>query len=178
MGADKRTVLIDGTPMLLRTLERVADQPVVVVVDPRDPPDLRLPDHARLIPDTRPGDGPLAALEAGLAAVTDQIVLVIAADMPWVEPRVLRLLADRLADDPASGIACLGDDERSRPLPIAIRREPVLARLTPLLDAGERRLQALLPGALVVPPDEWVSLDPGRGSLRDVDVPADLVAVP
>jgi molybdopterin-guanine dinucleotide biosynthesis protein A len=175
MRTDKRSVPIDGVPMLLRTIDRLAGSGILLVIDPSDPPDLPIPAHVRVIPDTRPGQGPLAALEAGLAAVNDPIALAIAGDMPWAEPRVLRLLADRLAEHPGIDVACLGDGEHARPLPLVIRREPLLARLTPLLDAGERRLRALLPGALVLPPDDWRWLDPGRGTLRDIDVPADLV---
>jgi molybdopterin-guanine dinucleotide biosynthesis protein A len=178
MGMDKRMALIEGRPMLLRTLDRLAGSPVLLVIDPRDPPDLPLPDHIGLIADTRPGAGPLAALEAGLAAVNHPLALVIAGDMPCVEAPVLRLLAERLAQADLADVACLADEQGPRPLPIAVRREPLLARLTPLLDTGERRLRALLPGAQVMPLEEWLPLDPGRGSLRDVDVPADLVSVP
>jgi molybdopterin-guanine dinucleotide biosynthesis protein A len=178
MGTDKRTVPIGGRPMLLRTLERLADSPVVVVIDPRDPPDVALPDQVRVIPDTRPGEGPLAALEAGLGTVTAPIALVIAGDMPWVEPSVLALLAQRLEGRPAADVACLADRDGPRPLPLAIRTAPTLTRLGPLLDAGERRLRALVPGSLVLAEDEWQPLDPGRGTLRDVDEPADLVAQP
>ncbi len=178
MGTDKRSVPIDGTPMLLRTLDPLVGLPVLLVIDPRDPPELRLPDNVRMIPDTRPGGGPLAALEAGLAAVRDPTVLVVAADMPWVEPAVLRLLATRLADEPEADVACLTDEEGPRPLPLAVRRAAVLARMTPILDTGERRLRALVQDALQLPTEEWVPLDPTRGTLRDVDTPADLLAVP
>jgi molybdopterin-guanine dinucleotide biosynthesis protein A len=178
MGTDKRNVPIDGTPMLLRTIARCAGSTVSVVIDPRDPPNMRLPDHVHEIPDARPGEGPLAALEAGLSTMTAPVIVVIAADMPWVEPAVLRLLVARLDEHPDADVACLADEAAPRPLPIAIRRDPTLARLTPLLDEGERRLRSLLAGALVIPLADWLPFDPARATLRDVDVPADLVAVP
>ncbi|MET0772838.1 MAG: molybdenum cofactor guanylyltransferase [Candidatus Limnocylindrales bacterium] len=178
MGTDKRAVPIEGTPMLLRTIERLAGLPVMLAIDPRDPPNVPLPAHVRVIPDSRPGEGPLAALEAGLAALTVPTVLVVAADMPWVEPSVLRLLARRLASHAEVDVACLADSAGPRPLPLAVRRAATLAHLTSLLDTGERRLRALLPGAAVIPPDEWRPLDPRQGTLRDVDVPADLATVP
>jgi molybdopterin-guanine dinucleotide biosynthesis protein A len=177
MGTDKRSVPVEGTPLLLRTLERCDGWPLAVAIDPRDSPSVPLPDPVQLIADSRPGEGPLAALEAGLAAMNASIVVVVAGDMPWVEPAVLRLLASRLEVHPNADIACLADEAGPRPMPLAIRRR-VLGRLTRLLDQGERRLRSLLPGALVIPLDAWLPLDPGRGSLRDVDVPADLVAVP
>jgi molybdopterin-guanine dinucleotide biosynthesis protein A len=178
MGCDKRSVPIDGEPMLLRTIRRLGAVPVVLVIDAGDPPELPMPRNVRVIPDTRPGEGPLAALEAGLAAVPDPIALVVAGDMPWLEPGVLRLLSAGLADHPEIDVACLGDGAATRPLPLAIRRVSLLAHLTTLLDRGERRLRALLDGALVIPAREWRALDPLAGTLRDVDTPADLVAIP
>jgi len=177
MGHDKRVALIDGVPMLLRAIERLAPSPTIVIIDPRHSLSLALPENVRVIPDSRPGEGPLAALEAGLRALTQDIVLVVAADMPRIEPSVLRLLVERLADEPATDVACLADEDRPRPLPLALRRAPVLARLSPLLDAGERRLRALLDGARVVLSAEWQPLDPTCGTLHDVDTPADLAAV-
>lgn len=174
MGTDKRLALVDGVPMLLRTLGRLAPAPALVIVDPRAPIPLALPPHTRLVPDTRPGEGPLAALEAGLRATDAPIVLVVAGDMPWIEPRVLALLASRLLTDATATVACLAGEEGPRPLPLGLRREPVLARLTPLLDSGERRLTALLPGASMVPALDWLPLDPRRDTFRDVDTPADL----
>lgn len=176
MGTDKRWVPIDGTPMLFRTLDRLVGSPVLLVIDPRDPPDVQLPDHVRVIPDTRPGEGPLAALEAGLVMATAPIALVIAGDMPWVEPPVLRLLTERLAGHSDADVACLADHQGPRPLPLALRREAMVPMVTSLLDRGERRLRALLAGALVIGEDEWHPLDPAHGTLRDVDVPADLKA--
>lgn len=176
MGTDKRLVPIDGVPMLQRTLERLAPAPCLVIIDPRDPPDLVLPEHARSIADSRPGDGPLAALEAGLQATHASVVAVVGGDMPWVAPSVLDLLTLRLADDTGTDVACLSDDRGPHPLPLALRRDRVLGRVTVLLDEGERRLRALLPGALVVDHASWRRVDPPGGTLRDVDTPADLLA--
>lgn len=175
MGTDKRQVPIDGVPMLRHTLDRLAPNPCVVVIDPRDVPMLALPDHARMVSDTRPGQGPLAGLEAGLLAVESGLVAVVAGDMPWVVPDVLRLLADRLAAAAATDVACLDDGADSRPLPLALRRDRVLPRVTALLDQGERRLRRLLDDAIVVPPASWLPLDPTGATLRDVDTPGDLV---
>lgn len=177
MGEDKRMAPIAGVPMLLRTLDRLGASTILVVVDPRRPLPVELPAGIRVVADSRPGKGPLAALEAGLRALTDEVALVVGGDMPRIEPAVLRLLADQLRGDPGAIAACLSDGERPRPLPLALRRAPVLDRLPAWLDAGERRLRALLDGAHVLTPDEWLPLDPGRGTLQDVDTPEELAAV-
>jgi molybdopterin-guanine dinucleotide biosynthesis protein A len=169
-------VPIGGIPMLQRTLERLVPAPVVIVVDPRSPLPPSLAVAARVIPDTRPGEGPLAALEAGLLATDTRVVTVVAGDMPWVSPVVLRLLATRLEAEPTASIACVADEDGPRPLPLAARCDRALPLVTALLDSGERRLRALLRDAVVVPLAGWLPLDPDRGSLRDVDTTADLVA--
>jgi len=176
MGHDKRVALIDGVPMLLRAIERLAPSPTIVIIDPRHSLSLALPENVRVIPDSRPGEGPLAALEAGLRALTQDIVLVVAADMPRIEPSVLRLLVSvsRMSRD---GCRVPRGRGPPRPLPLALRRAPVLARLSPLLDAGERRLRALLDGARACCPPNGSPSTPRCGTLHDVDTPADLAAV-
>lgn len=177
MGTDKLCLDIDGVPMLQRTIDRLAG-PVLLVLDPRRAAG-PLPVHRRgirSVVDTRPGAGPLAALEAGLDACVDApITLVVAGDMPWLDPGVLVLLVTRLADAPDRDVVCLADTDGPRPLPLAIRPARVLPRLTALLDAGERRLRALLADATVIGPAAWHAIDPRGDTLRDVDTPADLV---
>ncbi len=180
MGTDKRLVDIDGVPMLQRVLDRVAGASrVVIVIDPSRPlPDALVRGDGRtVVPDLRPDAGPLAGLEAGLAALaSDPAALVVGADMPWIEPAVLGLVAERLTAQPDADLACLAFDGRRQPFPIACRPVLLLRRVTRLLDTGERRLRRLLDAAPVVAIDEvtWRRLDPAGGSVRDVDTPADL----
>ena len=94
--------------------------------------------------------------------------------MPSLEPAVLHLLVDAI--DPETSAAVLEGDDRARPLPMALRRNDAEAAARRLLADGERRLRALPTtlGAAVVPAATWRVLDPDGGTLRDVDVPADL----
>ncbi len=87
MGMDKRSVLVEGVPMLQRVVDRLAGHPVIIVVDPRRPDPPVMPARSvRVVLDLRPGEGPLAALEAGLTASREPTALVVGADMPWLEP--------------------------------------------------------------------------------------------
>lgn len=179
MGTDKRFALIDGEPLLQRVLRMLPPTPdILVVIDPTRPlPPTFLDARVRPIPDIRTGAGPLAGLEAGLSAARGDTALVVAGDMPWLEPAVVELLADRLASEPGHDLACLVLDGRREPLPMACRRLPTLARATQLLDAGERRLRAILEDSRVVAIDEsaWRTADPAGHSLQDIDTPADLI---
>jgi len=101
-----------------------------------------------VIPDQRPGAGPLAGLDAGLAAARARgasRLLVIPCDMPWLDAKDLRRLAGHVAPlvHPSTG-----------GLPLAADVTPELAAaVRAALDAGRRRLRDLLAaeGAVVVP---------------------------
>ncbi len=184
MGTDKRLVFVGGVPMLQRVIDRLPGTPrVVIVVDPARPlPDeLARGDDRVVIPDMRHEAGPLAGLEAGLTALaSDPLALVVGTDMPWIEPAVLASLVTRLAAEPDTDLACLTFDGRREPFPMACRPALLLARVTGLLDGGERRLRLLLDAAQVVAIDEpeWRLLDPAGDSVRDIDTPADLALAP
>jgi FdhD protein len=128
--------------------------------------------------DRRSGQGPLAGIEAALAAAAHDIVVVVAGDHPRVAPAVLAALVDRLVADPAASAVVLATDRGPQPLVAAYRRE-VAGVAGALLDAGERRATRLLDHltARALAPPEWRRLDPAGGSALDVDTPADLRAV-
>lgn len=172
MGSDKRLLLVDGEPMLRRVARVVAgatDELIVSVSESHPlPPDILGDTRARTVVDARPDAGPLAGLEAALAAATHPVAVVVAADMPWVEAGLLRTLLVRLAETDADAAAAM-TDRGPQPLLAAYRRDPSLAAATKLLDAGERRMRALL-GFLAV---EVVHAP--EGVAMNVNHPADLV---
>jgi molybdopterin-guanine dinucleotide biosynthesis protein A len=177
-GRDKLAEPIDGRPLLHHaiTAVRALTEEVAVVAAPgQEPP---LPAGVRLVHDVAAFEGPLAGLCEGLEAMdpaTDRVV-VVAGDMPSLEPAVLSRLVDSLG--PSIDIALLEVGGEPVPLPMAVRRAPALASARLLLAAGERRLRAL-PGALhttVVAETTWRLDDPHGATLRDIDRPSDLVA--
>jgi molybdenum cofactor guanylyltransferase len=122
-----------------------------------------------------PGAGPLAALVAGAMALrergSDDGLLLLAVDLPFVEPPLLQLLA---AIDPGEGVVVPLADGRQQPLcahysPAALRRAGALAA------EGERALKALLGAVDVDEIDEpaWQRVSPPR-ALDDIDTPEDL----
>jgi molybdopterin-guanine dinucleotide biosynthesis protein A len=172
MGRDKRLLPIDGEPMLrrvVRSIASISDEVIVVTAPGRPLPEGVLDGlDARVVSDGRSEAGPLAGLEAGLRACRTDLAIVVAADMPWIDPGLLAGLLVRLADADADAVAVAGD-RGPEPLLAAYRCGPVLASVTRLLDAGERRMAALL-GALRV---ETIS-DAGGRSAVNVNEPADL----
>lgn len=174
-GRDKLAEPIDSRPMLDHVIERVRAVATDIVVVGRPDGSAAVPDDVVRVDDDRPFEGPLAGLGGGLRALDPGLerVLVVGGDMPALVPAVLdRLIAALERHDGA----VLADDTRPRPLPMALRRAVASAAADRLLDAGERRLRALLDvlDIEVIPPAVWRPDDPDGETLWDVDVAADL----
>ncbi len=176
-GGDKLAVSVDGRTILERAIDAacsVADEVVVVMAADGVPPST-LPPGVRVIRDPGPFEGPLVAVATGLEALSTDRVLIVAGDMPWLVPAVLRHLVDAL-DDEGLEATILETDERTQLLPTAVRRAAAASAAGRLIDGGERRLGALLEALRPahVPAAIWRVDDPDGTSLRDVDEPADL----
>ncbi|MFJ4712962.1 NTP transferase domain-containing protein [Streptomyces sp. NPDC088785] len=122
-GADKPGVRVGGRALLDRVLAACAGaRHTVVVAAPR--PTARPVGWAREEP---PGGGPLAALGAGVRALDGapeprpDTVVVLSADLPFLEPRTVRLLLDTLAGQQAEGALLTDGEGRDQPLVAAYR---------------------------------------------------------
>ena len=182
LGVDKRLVRVDGHALLARTIKSlrplVADLHVVVaddgdrsvVAEALGPGSEDVAVHV----DLREDCGPAAGLEVALQVARHDLVLVVATDHPRLHADVLRLLIERAERTSALAVA-LGGTYGGEPL-LAVYRTTALPMVQVELDAGVRRLQAVLADLdpVVIPEDEWRAFDPDGATLHDIDVPADL----
>lgn len=164
-GADKPGLVVGGRTLLERVLAACAGAGTTVVVGPARPTGRGDVCWAREDP---PGGGPVAALAAGLAAVTAERTVLLAADLPFLDGRTLdRLLA--ALDDPGRDAAVLVDaDGRDQPLTGAYRTAALRAALARLGDPAGRPLRRLLaplrivrladPGGAALDCDTWEEL--------------------
>lgn len=145
MGQRKAALLIGGEPLLRRVVRRLrlAVRDVLVVGST---------DLAALVPDTRiiqdlplhQGYGPLAGLEAALDAIETLHAFVIACDMPFVAPDLVRAMVALAIADPASDALVLRTSQGIEPLH-AVYSRVCLPAIRRRLDVGECSLQRLLP---------------------------------
>jgi molybdopterin-guanine dinucleotide biosynthesis protein A len=168
-----------GAPLLHHAVVRLSDVclEVVVVVAPKGPePDLPDRRGLRLARDPVEGRGPLAGLAAGLADVETELALVAAGDMPDMSSSVLLEMVAQARESGADA-AALEHVGTLRPLPVVLRAEPAREAARALLGRGERSLTALLTALRVTRLAEstWLPLDPHGSTLRDVDLPEDLL---
>ncbi|QYX78790.1 NTP transferase domain-containing protein [Streptomyces akebiae] len=177
-GTDKPAVRVGGRALLDRVLNACAGAATTVVVaDPR--PTARPVLWAREEP---PGGGPLAALGAGLRHTTAPYVVVLSADLPFLDEETVRRLLDALlaAQGPADGVLVTDPDGRDQPLVAAYRAETLrreLARLAVehdgLTGLPLRRLTAALRLTRITDPlasfdcDTWDDIAAARARIRE-----------
>ncbi|WP_328425813.1 NTP transferase domain-containing protein [Streptomyces sp. NBC_00443] len=137
-GVDKPGVRVGGRPLLDRVLAACSDaRTTVVVADPR--PTARPVTWAREDP---PGGGPVAALDAGLRHTGAEQVVVLSADLPFLDEGTVRRLLAALRSGGADGALLTDADGRDQPL-VAAYRAPALRRELAALTQGRDGLAGL-----------------------------------
>lgn len=176
MGVDKTLLSFEGRTLVARVCDAVGEvcEKIVVVTNrPEALADAGLPEGVEVIRDRVAYQGPLGGLATVMDGAQTEWVLAVAADMPSLEPAVVRALWD-LRD--GGDVVVPVSEKGPEPL-LALYRVP--ACVTPargVLATGRRRLVALFPqvNVIEVPIDALRSADPELRSLMNVNTPADL----
>ena len=164
-GQAKPQLEVGGRTMLAAVLAAVDDAAVRVVVGPPQP----LPAGVRQVREQPPRGGPVAALRAGLAEASTDVVAVLAGDLPFLTGAVISDLRGRLTGD---GVLVVDDGGRDQYL-LGVWRTAALRAATADVRGPTSLRRVLAPLAVVryrppVPPGTpppWT----------DCDTPADLV---
>lgn len=124
-------------------------------------------------PDLRPGLGPLSGVHAALATTHASAVLVVACDLPFVLPALLKRLVEELGPAVDAALPRIG----GRTVPVcAVYRVTCLDILEACLDRGELRAQKFVAelNARFITGDELARVDPDGLALKNINTPADL----
>lgn len=166
MGRDKALLPVGGTAMVRRVITALGGagyHPIVAIGGDR--PALEAL-GVTVVDDSWPGEGPLGGILTALLR-TEGPVVVVACDLPWIEPATVRCLVATAGAERVDVIVARSD-----------RREPLCACWQPSARphvvasfmAGERAVHRVLAGLRVAE----VQVDPR--TLVDADTPADLAA--
>jgi FdhD protein len=178
MGVDKTLLPVDGETLLARVVDAVSavcEHTVVVTNRAEQIAEAGLPTDTPVLIDEVSYQGPLGGLVTALKGAPDDWVLAVAADVPWLEPEVIRALWD--ARDGAQVVVAV-TEKGVEPLLALYHRDclPVARRV---LASGRRRLVAMFPELTVVelPLETLRAADPTLRSLVNVNTPEDLAEV-
>jgi molybdopterin-guanine dinucleotide biosynthesis protein A len=176
MGRPKAWLEVGETVLLSWVVQRLAPSFSEVMVSFAEPEQLERLLPYRVVFDRKVGSGPLAGIEAGLAAARLDPVFAVACDMPYVTRAVaeMAVAAARTCDAAIPRV-----DGRPEPVCAAYRKS-ALPTIRAALDAGNRKAAEVLAGLDVtwldgLDRDLFVSLNTGddyqrwRNALRQSD---------
>jgi FdhD protein len=178
MGVDKTLLPVDGETLLARVVDAVSavcQHTVVVTNRAEQVAEAGLPSDTPVLIDEVSYQGPLGGLVTALKGAPDDWVLAVAADVPWLEPEVIRALWD--ARDGAQVVVAV-TEKGIEPL-LALYHRDCMPAARRVLASGRRRLVAMFPELRVVelPLETLRAADPMLRSLINVNTPEDLAEV-
>jgi molybdopterin-guanine dinucleotide biosynthesis protein A len=149
-GADKGLQLLDGDPLALHVLRRLAPQAGDLLISANRNLDeyrrLGEPFNASVVADTFADyPGPLAGLLAALKAARTEFVLTVPCDAPYLDEHLATRLADALVSngaDLACAVAIDAAGTRTLHPVFALVRASLADDLDAWLRAGERKVRA------------------------------------
>lgn len=107
--ADKVCAELAGTPMIRRVADRLVEPIDELVINCRTDQTERIDaalagynHEVRVAEDPKPDRGPMAGIHTGLRATTGEYAVVVAADMPFIEPALVSHLFARAAGHDAA----------------------------------------------------------------------------
>ena len=151
---------------ILSALRPVVDE---IVLAARDPAQCERFGHlagVRCVSDIRQGIGPTGGLHAGVLEVRGDLVVVVACDMPCINPRVIEHLFSLMDDYDA--VIPAWNPEMLEPLHAVYRRSALLAYLE---EPGHRSLREMVKAMRVrfVEIDELRRMDPELMTFTNVN---------
>jgi molybdopterin-guanine dinucleotide biosynthesis protein A len=174
-GRDKAAALLAGKSMLQRAVDactEVALSLIIVKARGQTLPDVLTDLRLRTIEDAFPESGPLGGIYTGLAAAEIPYAVVVACDLPLLQPALLRALVELAAGHDAAIPVRNGAPE---PLCAVYSRtciEPARERLESHRFSAAGLLEDV--DALLVTEEEWQRHDPAGRSFLNVNREGDL----
>ncbi len=173
MGHDKAALLLNGRPLVARVVERLRLALAnIIVIGPHSLAALQ--PGAPVIPDARPGLGPLGGLATALDVTDTEWLFLVACDMPFIQPALVRHMASLALATPDAEAVALRAPGGLEPLHAAYRHDiaPHVARA---LASPRPSMRGLLESlrVLEVAPADVASLDPGNLSTFNANTPDD-----
>lgn len=173
MGRDKAFMEFEGQPLIARVADQVRQVGREVIVAGGAEPDAAryAPFADRCVADVYPGVGTLGGIHAGLQVARHELALVVACDMPFLNPDLLAWFVDA-----AGGwdLVVLKHEQGVEPLH-AVYRKTCLPAIEATIRSGERCAFAFYDQIRVrfVAPAEIAHLDPDLYSFRNLNTPQD-----
>lgn len=171
MGEDKALKTFLGRPLIQRVIERVApiaDEMIVTTNHPENYSFLNVP----LIPDLKPGRGPLGGLYTAIASASHPFVAVVACDMPFASAIFLDA-ATKLMIQEEADVVIAKNEGGYEPIHAVYRRATCLPAIENAINADQWKVIIWFPEVKVrvLTTDEIKKYDPSGLAFWNVNTP-------
>ncbi len=176
MGVEKALLPFRGTTLLERVVQRLAHLSDDLLIVSNNP-DIQKMAIRATYPDLTPGAGPLGGIYTGLHYAKHPAAVIVACDMPFVNPDLLTEEV-RLLEAMAVDVVIPAPDGKTEPLHAAYRRDICLPNIRAALDTGLSRLISWHPQVRVHPMEAEAirAFDPDLISFININTPDELRA--
>ena len=171
MGVNKALLEISGASLLHRTARLL--QPLVTDVTVIGPPECYSQMGLRILPDDRPGLGPLGGMATALRVSSSPWNLIVGCDLPYLTGEWLHFLLRRAL---ASSADALLPETARGPEPLcAIYHRRCLASILAAIERNNLKITQGLSACVVeiIPDAEWKAFDSGGRLFKNMNAPAD-----
>ncbi len=171
MGENKALKPFLGRPLIQRVVDRlapIADELLVTTNEPADLAFLQLP----LIPDLKPGRGALGGLYTALASAHQEVVAVVACDMPFASAPLITA-STRILELEAADVVIARTPEGFEPMHAVYRRLTCLPAIEAAIQADQWRVISWFPTVKVrtLTEEELARYDPDRTAFLNLNTP-------
>ena len=176
MGENKALLQLGGDSLIghvIRRMRLVTDELILITNSPAAYTHLDLPMHEDIVLNT----GALGGIYTGLTYASHDVVLCVACDSPFLEPKLLTYLISVLGTCDAAMPYTTRRAETQITLQTlcAAYSKRCLPIIAGMLEASELRVHALQEWANIkcIPPDVWQASDPEGMSFFNINTPED-----
>lgn len=174
MGQDKGLVELCGKPMIQNIIDRLlpfADEMIITTNQPGKYKQFGL----RIFEDVYKDYGALAGLHTALSSAGNEMVFVIACDLPFVNTSLFRFMKN-LFEVKAVDIVIPRTNMGYEPFHAFYKRHNCLPLVSDAIESGKRRLISWFDHAMVYPiyEDKLREFDPYLDSFVNINTPEDL----
>ena len=172
MGQDKGMLEIAGISLVQHILTRtkgLGNQTLITTNHPQNYAHLGVP----LVGDAQPGAGALPGLQTALQAATTDHVLLLACDMPFINPALLQFMISLRSQ---ADVIVPRWNGYYQPLHAIYARQTVLTALNQALANGQKRMISFYDAVQVktVEPETITQFDPKGLTFFNANTPAEL----
>jgi len=171
MGQDKALMPFLGRPLIQHVVDRLVPIANEMIVTTNRPEDYRFLDMP-LFPDLKPGRGALGGLYTALSSATCEVVAVVACDMPFASPELIKAASRLLAKDGAD-VVIPDSGGGLEPMHAVYRRETCIPAIETAIAADRWKLISWFPDVKVriLQPDETKAYDPSGLAFWNLNTP-------